>query len=335
MFGTGFHIFINLRASRRSIASRCRIVPRRPIRRRAMQRERKPAENAVHSAALIRRRGADGCELRRNAGKLGRHILDDPEPARWSCGTGRRRGERRSATGPAGSRRSPRLRVASAGSAIAAHRPCQGAGRPAAARRRPSRPRPAERALQWPSARARPMHGPAKQAGRAKELSHAPRTGINRASSDGDSHAAEQSRLRGSVDMESMSPTFLPALANATARLAATVDLPTPPLPLPMAISLRLGSATVSATLASLTPGIASVADRSAFSKALRSASARPVASAMIIATPPFSRRERMRSALGSRSSSVSTSLAITGAHRCSSRPCHCFSVRAVPILAA
>ena len=34
-------------------------------------------------------------------------------------------------------------------------------------------------------------------------------------------------------------PTFLPIRASATARLAATVDLPTPPLPLPIAMIVR------------------------------------------------------------------------------------------------
>jgi len=44
------------------------------------------------------------------------------------------------------------------------------------------------------------------------------------------------------------------------ATLAATVDLPTPPFPLPMAISVRLGSAAVTAIRASSTPGSASAA---------------------------------------------------------------------------
>jgi hypothetical protein len=39
----------------------------------------------------------------------------------------------------------------------------------------------------------------------------------------------------------SINPTRAPVIASATATLTDTVDLPTPPLPDPMAIALRMG----------------------------------------------------------------------------------------------
>ena len=57
-------------------------------------------------------------------------------------------------------------------------------------------------------------------------------------------------------------PTFLPIRASATARLAATVDLPTPPLPLPTAMIVRSSFSAVIATWVSATPGTAIIAAR-------------------------------------------------------------------------
>ena len=54
----------------------------------------------------------------------------------------------------------------------------------------------------------------------------------------------------------SIRPTFLPIRASATARLAATVDLPTPPLPLPIGDDRPLAAfSAVIAIRVSATPG--------------------------------------------------------------------------------
>ena len=73
----------------------------------------------------------------------------------------------------------------------------------------------------------------------------------------------------------------------------------------------RCGWAAVIATRASLTPGIPSAAERSSRSSASASFFDSPVASAMIVATPPASLRERIRSSCG-RSVSGSTGWAMS-----------------------
>ena len=60
----------------------------------------------------------------------------------------------------------------------------------------------------------------------------------------------------------SIRPTFLPIRASATAILAETVDLPTPPLPLPMAMIVRSSFSAVIAIRVSATPGTAIIAAR-------------------------------------------------------------------------
>ena len=86
-------------------------------------------------------------------------------------------------------------------------------------------------------------------------------------------------------------PTFLPSRASATARLAETVDLPTPPLPLPTAMIVRsqlLGG--------HRDPGVgdararAIIAARTWRSSSARCSAERPVASSTTVATPSFSR---------------------------------------------
>jgi hypothetical protein len=75
--------------------------------------------------------------------------------------------------------------------------------------------------------------------------------------------------------------------------------LPTPPLPLPIAMSVRARWEAVMAMRASFTPGSDVAAERSSSSRLLLSRSLRPVASAMIVATPLTSLRERIRSSCG------------------------------------
>ena len=87
----------------------------------------------------------------------------------------------------------------------------------------------------------------------------------------------------------SIMPDLLPSRASATARLAASVDLPTPPLPRPTATILRSGRDAVSATRTSATPGIASAAALSRASSAARSSGPSPLASTTSAAMSPLS----------------------------------------------
>jgi len=95
----------------------------------------------------------------------------------------------------------------------------------------------------------------------------------------------------------SISPTLLPIRASATAILAETVDLPTPPLPLPIAMIVRCAFSAVIATLVSVTPGMAIVAACTLRSRAALCSADRPVASSITVATPSLTRAMAIRSA--------------------------------------
>jgi hypothetical protein len=68
----------------------------------------------------------------------------------------------------------------------------------------------------------------------------------------------------------STKPTLRPIRASATARLAETVDLPTPPLPLATAMIVRSSRSAVIATLVSSTPGTTIIAARTCRSSTAR-----------------------------------------------------------------
>ena len=82
-----------------------------------------------------------------------------------------------------------------------------------------------------------------------------------------------------------------PARANATARLAATVDLPTPPLPLPTAISRGpCARSAVSATRTVTMPGMLASAALAAASRPVRSGASSPETSITTSTVSPFRR---------------------------------------------
>src|SRR3546814_5098519 len=95
---------------------------------------------------------------------------------------------------------------------------------------------------------------------------------------------------------------------RAIARLAATVDLPTPPLPLAIAIRRRAVRSTVSATRTSVTPGTAAAAARTSCSKASCVLFGSPVTLRMILAVP-FASRAVARPAATGASAAVRASL--------------------------
>ena len=138
---------------------------------RSSRQQRQTAEEV--DAELLRRglRAAAAERLRFLAAMragVARHILDQAEHRhRHLAEQVDRRASRRSATAPAGSRRSPRRPAAISGSATAARRRCPAAGRRPAARHPPNWPRPAAPARPTPSARARPARGRPTPAGRA------------------------------------------------------------------------------------------------------------------------------------------------------------------------
>ena len=128
-------------------------------------------------------------------------------------------------------------------------------------------------------------------------------------------------------------PTFLPIRASATARLAATVDLPTPPLPEPMAMILRSGRAAVIATraLADLGDGQRGVANARLERGPLVGRQAAGVEDDR--GDRSFSRAERMRAASGWADNAASG--AILNHCRRHNRlfdQRHCFSPHSLPI---
>ena len=264
-----------------------------------------------------------------------------PSTGTWSCGTGRSRGWRRSATDPAGSRRSPRRPAARAGSATAGRRRCRAAGRPADIRHRPSRPRSGGQRAASPSARATPAHGrPRPDCPSDRKCSPCAATGIRRSPSRGS--ASRRCRARSAATgrrcrRRSARPSC-PARASAIARLAARVDLPTPPLPLPMAIELAAG---LGGGHRDPRFGDARQCQRGGSQIALqriarllrRDRSRRRPAWRLALT----SLRERMRPASGSASRllSGSSGSAIAGDIGMLADACHCFSPPTLPIVGA
>ena len=125
-----------------------------------------------------------------------------------------------------------------------------------------------------------------------------------------------------------------PICASAIARLAETVDLPTPPLPLPIAIRVRDGWPAVIAMRASATPGTCERGRRAAPLRALRAPRRdSPVASAMMVATPPLELARadplvvRQVGRAGRRDGPWA-------AHRKRAAACHCFSCASASIIA-
>src|SRR6186713_1230112 len=96
----------------------------------------------------------------------------------------------------------------------------------------------------------------------------------------------------------STTPTLRPARASATARLAVSVDLPTPPLPEPITTTCRRTLSAMSATRTSATPSSAPTTCSSSRCSSAASARPSPVASATSVATPSVRRTERMRGAM-------------------------------------
>ena len=91
-----------------------------------------------------------------------------------------------------------------------------------------------------------------------------------------------------------------PIRTKATARLAATVDLPTPPLPDPIATKVAAPlRAAVIAMRTSVTPGIERAASLKRCSIALRSSLRILLPSTISVATPPSNLRERILGASG------------------------------------
>ena len=150
---------------------------------------------------------------------------------------------RRSAPGPAASRRSPRRRARPAGTAKSGCRRCPAAGRRRAGRARPNRFRAATGAApRSPSGRATPRPGRASASSRSRWPS-AQRPGAARRCRPRAPRACPRCRAvwgsRGHRDRRRECRSCRPSAAKASARLTATVDLPTPPLPEPTTMMLR------------------------------------------------------------------------------------------------
>src|SRR5688572_2021208 len=131
-------------------------------------------------------------------------------------------------------------------------------------------------------------------------------------------------------------PTFFPSRASATATLAATVDLPTPPLPLATAMIVRSSFSAVIATRVSMMPGTTIIAARTRRSSCARSSADRPVASSTMVAIPSLSRVITARSPRPSIPASAafmgSCSSLIATADRQRRSAWHCFSAEALYI---
>ena len=207
-----------------------------------------------------RRRCRTGRWSRRNAGRNSPpYSRSARAPAPRSCRTGRSRASRRSATGPAGSRRSPRRRAALSGPATIARRRCPGGRSTSSSSVSPQSP--SISCASAPDAIG-PRHASAWPAGTSCPTD-SKRTPLGRDHRDQRlllGHRAACGRRAGSAATgrkcrRRSCPTRLPIRASATARLAAMVDLPTPPLPDPMAMILRSGRVMVRTTRAWLDPG--------------------------------------------------------------------------------
>src|SRR5690606_12061882 len=112
----------------------------------------------------------------------------------------------------------------------------------------------------------------------------------------------------------STTPTLRPDRASATAKLAVSVDLPTPPFPEPTAMILRCTLSAIRATRTSATPSIEETAAFSSRSSSVAAARPRPEASATRVATPSAKRTERTKvaSLAGSRCS-ISAAVVMPG----------------------
>src|SRR5687768_3307015 len=118
-------------------------------------------------------------------------------------------------------------------------------------------------------------------------------------------------------------PTLRPARASATARLAVSVDLPTPPLPEPITTILRWTLSAISATRTSETPSTAPTSCSSVRCNSTAAARVSPEASATTVATPSANRTERTKAAiLGERRCSISAEVVIAPLLACLSGGC-------------
>ena len=99
-------------------------------------------------------------------------------------------------------------------------------------------------------------------------------------------------------------PTFRPLRASAMARLADSVDLPTPPLPLATAMIRCCTRSLVCATRTLAMPGAVEAAAFTSASSASRAAGGRPVTSRMMLAESPVTRTVARPAAMGPSSAS-------------------------------
>src|SRR5690606_7000672 len=95
-------------------------------------------------------------------------------------------------------------------------------------------------------------------------------------------------------------PTLRPERASATARLAARVDFPTPPLPDPTAMIRRFTLSAIIATRTSAMPSRPSSRARASASIPSRSAADNPPASRTMVAASPVILADRRRCRMGS-----------------------------------
>ena len=210
---------------------------------------------------------------------VGRHILDDPEHRHAGLVEQVDRAARVDQRQVLRRRDDHRARpAASAGSATAARRRCRAAGRRAAARHRPNRPRSDWPARRSPSARARPAHGRARPAGPSdRNLMPWASTGIS-LSFFGRRLVvrAEQGRLRGAVNVGVDQADLLAHPRQRDGEIGGDRRLADAALAAADGDQGARGCAAVIAIRASLTPGIASAAARSSRSSASPSVFAKP-----------------------------------------------------------
>ena len=109
-------------------------------------------------------------------------------------------------------------------------------------------------------------------------------------------------------------PTFVPRRAKAMARFAVSVDLPTPPLPEPTAISSGALRSAVMTTRTSSTSSRAVRRSVMSRSSAARCSSPSPAASSTSVARPSFSVAPLTRSANSGGRLSVKSLVAMLGA---------------------